>query len=186
MARTVPPDVLDVFLSPRVSEDLESSYRLHAGVCLALARRLLQDSHHAEDAVQEAFLELWSHPDRRDETRSSTRSWLLMLTHRRAVDRIRREERRRSDPLGPDQDWADERPDTQLLAIGSIQGAALVPLLVLLSAVQREAVVLTYWGGHSQQEVAALTGVPHGTVKSRVRSGVAHLRVLMGEPVRAT
>lgn len=131
--------------------------------------------------MQEAFLELWSHPDRCDRTQSSTRSWLLMLTHRRAVDRIRREQLRRSDTLGPDHDQADDRPETPLLAIGSIQGAALVSLLLQLSDVQREAVVLIYWGGHSQREVAALTGVPLGTVKSRVQSGIHQLRRLMGE-----
>lgn len=72
---------------------LELLYERHATACLTRARAVLRDTNHAEDAVQEAFLVLWRNADRYDAQQCSVRSWLLMLTHRKAVDRARKEQR---------------------------------------------------------------------------------------------
>ena len=137
---------------------------------------VLRDAHYAEDAVQEAFFDLWRSRARFDAGLSSVRSWLLMLTYRRAVDRVRSKQRRRTSELGPENDFPDDRsgPDAQVitaLLAGHAQAA-----LATLPPTQREALVLAYWGGYTQREIASLTKTPFGTVKSRMHAGMRELR----------
>ena len=158
------------------SQGLEHLYAAHAGCCLALARSILVDPHHAEDAVQEAFIDLWRHPERFDAQRSSVRAWLLLLTHRRAVDRVRSEQRRKTLALLPrDDTYDDGRPDPEAQAITALVGDATRGALAALSAAKREALVLAYWGGYTQREIAAMTSTPIGTVKSRMHAAMKDL-----------
>ena len=156
---------------------LEELYANHGGSCLALARSILIDPHHAEDAVQEAFLDLWRHPERFDAQQSSARSWLLLLTHRKAVDRVRSEERRKTSALavGDDDAYEDERPGPEAQAITVLVGDRTREALAALPAAKREALVLAYWGGYTQREIAALTSTPIGTVKSRMYTAMKDL-----------
>ena len=125
---------------------LEALYQRHGGACLAHARRVVIDSHLAQDMVQEAFLELWRHASRFDGQRSSTRTWLIMLTHRRSIDRVRSEQRRRTQELTPGQDRADgRRPEDHAVVTGL--GEAARQALASLSPARREVIVLAYWGG---------------------------------------
>ena len=103
---------------------LEALYRRHGGACLAHARRVVVDDHLAQDVVQEAFLDLWRHASRFDSQRSSARTWLLMLTHRRSVDRVRSEQRRRSEELTPDGDRADGQRSPESHAVVAALGEA--------------------------------------------------------------
>ena len=154
---------------------LERLYARHGGACLALARQVLVDAHYAEDAVQEAFLHLWRHAGAFDGTRSSARTWLVMLTRARAIDRVRYEQRRTTSALAADHDRPDERPGPDVQAITAALARQTVAVLAVLPAVQREALVLAYWGGYTQREVAAITGAPLGTVKTRMRAALAAL-----------
>lgn len=155
---------------------LEELYTNHAGSCLALARSILVDPHHAEDAVQEAFLDLWRHPARFDQGQSSVRSWLLLLTHRKAVDRVRCEQRRKTSVLVPADDaHEDERAGPESQAITALAGDRTRDALAALPTAQREALVLAYWGGYTQREIAALTSTPIGTVKSRMYTAMKDL-----------
>ena len=162
---------------------LEELYANHGGSCLALARSIVVDPHHAEDAVQEAFLDLWRHPDRFDSEQSSARSWLLLLTHRKSVDRVRSEQRRKTSALVPDDDaYEDERPGPEAQALTALVGDRTREALAALPPAKREALVLAYWGGYTQREIAALTATPIGTVKSRMYTAMKELGAsLLGE-----
>ena len=158
---------------------LEALYRRHGGACLAHARRVVIDDHLAQDVVQEAFLELWRHASRFDGQRSSARTWLIMLTHRRSVDRVRSGERRRTEELTPDRDRADGRRGPQDHAIVAALGDAARQALDALAPAKREVIVLAYWGGLTQNEIAQRTGTPLGTVKTRTAAAMRELRPLI-------
>lgn len=154
---------------------LEALYERYAASCLRHARSILVDQHHAEDAVQEAYLELWRHAGRFDPRRSSVRSWLLMLTHRRAVDRVRVEQRRQTCLLTPELDPVDDGLGPGEQALVALAGEQARQALERLTPRKRQAIVLAYWGGYTQREIAALTRTPIGTVKTRLRSALQDL-----------
>jgi RNA polymerase sigma factor (sigma-70 family) len=157
------------------TEALEGLYAQHAGPCLQRARSILVDPHHAEDAVQEAFLDLWRNAGHFVGSRSCVRSWLLMLTHRKAVDRVRAEQRRRTWTLTDGLDPVDERPGPEAQAQALLLGRQTRAALATLSAPQRQAVVLAFWGGYTQREIAGLTQTPIGTIKSRMHCALKDL-----------
>ena len=152
----------------------------HRPACLAVAVRVLRDRHLAEDAVQEALLDAWRLRGAYDADRGSSQTWLLMLTHRRAVDRVRREQRAglpvATVELLLPADPADAPGELAWLAQ---RARALHAALPLLPAPQREIVVLAYFAGHSQSEIAQVVGIPLGTVKSRTTAAMRTLRVLL-------
>jgi RNA polymerase sigma-70 factor (ECF subfamily) len=159
---------------------LAELYDRYGRVAWGLALRILRDEALAEDAVQEAFLTLWRTAARFVPERSSARTWILTLVHRRAVDLVRREERRRAEPLEsaiePSVGAADE--DAWLrLERGRVQDA-----LHRLPDREREALELAYYGGFTQSELAQRLGEPLGTIKSRMFTGLARLRELLAEP----
>jgi RNA polymerase sigma-70 factor (ECF subfamily) len=146
-----------------------------------LALRILSDEGLAEDAVQEAFLALWRTAPRFVPERGKASTWILTLVHRRAVDLVRREERRRADGLdqAPEQvarDLVDEEAWLRL------QRERVQAALRKLPDQQREAIELAYYGGFTQSELAERLGQPLGTIKSRMFTGLARLRELLGEP----
>lgn len=138
---------------------------------LALARRLLGDHGLAEDVVQEVFLACWRNPAAYDPGRGTFGSWLLAMVHHKAVDAVRREEsqRRRLAAVG---EWvaahAASSPDVADDVADRMAGLQVRRALEKLPAGQREAIVLTYWGGYTQLQIAERTGVPLGTVKTRI------------------
>ncbi len=165
---------------------LAEAYRRHAPAVFGLARRVTGDPGEAEDVTQEIFVRLWDRPDRFDPTRGSLRTFLLTSAHSRAVDavrarasRLRREEReaRRTAAAGYDVDreaWDLVVADHVARAMGTLPEA------------EREAIELAYFGGHTYREVADLLTAPEGTVKSRIRKGLAHLRQLMTSETEVT
>lgn len=158
---------------------LEGLYKSHARSCLCLARSVLVDTHHAEDAVQEAYLDLWRHADRFDASRSTVRAWLLMLTHRKAVDRVRMEQRRSTTPLHAEHDRPDDGPGPAMQAVARLLAEEAREAVAALEPVKREALVLAYWGGYTQREIAVLTDTPLGTVKSRMHTALRDLPRLL-------
>jgi RNA polymerase sigma-70 factor, ECF subfamily len=155
-------------------------YRRHGGAVWSLARRVCRDHDLAEEVTQTVFAELWSRPQRFDATRGRMRTWLLTQAHARSVDAIRSEEarRRRHDreaQLNPTIDHGFEAAvDTSTLA-DHVRRA-----VDQLHPDERDAIQLAYFGGHSYREAAALLGAPEGTVKSRIRAGLEHLRRALG------
>jgi RNA polymerase sigma-70 factor (ECF subfamily) len=149
----------------------------------SLARRICGDDGIAEDVVQEAFLALWRDPQRFDSAKGNFGSWMLTLVHHKAVDAVRRESatRRRTVPAADSGDeWnAPPGPGADQAALGAVLAGEVRSALGRLPDEQREALALAYYGGYTQREVAAITGVPIGTVKSRMFTGVQRLRRLL-------
>ena len=149
-----------------------------------LAYRILRDEALAEDAVQEAFLGLWRGAGSFIPERAKASTWILTLVHRRAVDLVRREQRRRAEPI-------EGAPEP---AVGSAEEAAWLRLdrervqdaLAQLPDQQREAIELAYYGGYTQSELAERLGQPLGTIKSRMFSGLTRLRELLDEGTERT
>jgi RNA polymerase sigma factor (sigma-70 family) len=153
-------------------------YDRHGRVAYGLARRILRDDGLAEDAVQEAFMSVWRGAARFVPERAKASTWLLTLVHRRAVDLVRREERRRAEPL----DAAAERAEVDETPWLRLERDRVRAALMQLPDSQREAIELAYYGGFTQTELADRLGQPVGTIKSRMFAGLARLRELLGEP----
>jgi RNA polymerase sigma factor (sigma-70 family) len=158
---------------------LAELYDRFGRVAYGLALRIVRDATLAEDAVQDAFLAAWRTAVSFDPGRGKTSTWLLTLVHRRAVDVVRREERRRADPLERDPISGSESTD-ETAAVRE-QRRAVQSALSQLPPDQRQALELAYYGGLSQSELAERLGVPVGTVKSRMFAALAKLRDLLGE-----
>lgn len=149
-----------------------------------LALRILRDPSLAEDAVQDAFLAVWRTATAYRPDRAKASTWLLTLVHRRAVDLVRREERRRADPLDETFEPADSgRTDDE--AATREERRRVQAALAGLAPDQRQALELAYYGGLSQSEIAERLGVPLGTVKSRMFSGLGRLRDSLGGGISA-
>ena len=162
---------------------LAELYRRFGRLAYGLSFRILRDDALAQDAVQEAFLGVWRAAGRFTAERSKPSTWLLTLVHRRAVDLVRREERRRTEPLRPESEFAGaEAADEAELAT---RRQTIREALRQLPAEQREAIELAYYGGYTQSELAERLGQPLGTIKSRMFTGLARLRDTLGEDARA-
>jgi RNA polymerase sigma-70 factor (ECF subfamily) len=170
-----------VALAARSDESaLGELYDRFGPVCYGLARRVLRDAALAEDAVQETFLAVWRGASRFNGERGSARSWILTLAHRRAVDLVRREERRRAQPL-PEQEPTGGEPGADEAVWLRLERVRVQGALRLLPDQQRETIELAYFGGFTQSELAERLGQPLGTIKSRMFAGLARLRELLDE-----
>jgi RNA polymerase sigma-70 factor (ECF subfamily) len=150
----------------------------------ALARRILADDTLAEDVLQDVFLSVWRDPGAFDGRRGSFSSWLMAMVHHKAVDAVRREEsQRRRQTLAGD-DLALRAPmatyDVAEEAEARAEAERVRSALGDLPDSQREALTLAYYGGYTQREVAALTGAPLGTVKTRMLAGMRRLKEGLG------
>ena len=158
--------------------DLYDRFRRPA---FGLARRILADDALAEDVLQEVFLGVWRDPGAFDRERASFAAWLMAAVHHKAVDTVRRESQRRrraraeTELAAPtaDRDVEDE-------AEGRMVSRRVRTALGQLPEAQREALTLGYYGGFTQREVAALTGAPLGTVRTRMLAGMRRLREELG------
>ena len=159
---------------------LAELYDRYGRPAYGLALRILRDEALAEDAVQEAFLAIWRTAPRYVPERGKASTWILTLVHRRAVDLVRREQRRRTDTLeaAPEPGAGDAGEEAWL----RLQRERVQTALKQLPDQQREALELAYYGGFSQSELAERLGQPLGTIKSRMFAGLAQLRELLGEP----
>jgi RNA polymerase sigma-70 factor (ECF subfamily) len=156
-------------------------YDRYGRVAYGLALRILRDEALAEDAVQDAFLAIWRGAARFLPERGKASTWILTLVHRRAVDVVRREERRRTEALetaeSPDPAGSSEDIAWLRLERDRVRSA-----LEQLPDAQREAIELAYYGGFTQSELADRLGQPLGTIKSRMFAGLSTLHELLSEP----
>lgn len=165
---------------------LEALYDRYGRAAYSLARRILTEETLAQDVVQEVFLSLWRDARRFDAGRGTVATYLLSMTHHRAVDVVRREENlrrwRTSDEgleLAPD---PKARVEDEVEA--SERRAEVRAALKDLPDPQRQALLLAYFGGYTQREVAALVGVPLGTVKTRMAAGMRKMKEALSDAGR--
>lgn len=165
-------------------EDRDAFARLYdmlSARVFGLIVRVLVDRAQSEEVLQEVFLEIWQSASRFRTARGQGRAWVLTIAHRRAVDRVRaaqasvdRDHRAGIRDLSSSPAGVEETVELR------IEGRRVARALAALPEAQREAITLAYYGGYSQSEVAALTGAPLGTIKTRMRDGLTRLRKEMG------
>jgi RNA polymerase sigma factor (sigma-70 family) len=158
---------------------LAELYDRFGAVAYGVALRILRDPALAQDAVQDAFLAAWRTAAAFDPRRGNASTWLLTLVHRRAVDLVRREERRRADVLDESTPVASGDSTDEAAEVRA-ERRAVQAALQQLPRDQREALELAYYGGLTQSQLADRLGIPLGTVKSRVFAALAALRDLLG------
>lgn len=152
-------------------------YDLVSGRVYGLCLRIVRDPAQAEEVAQEVLVEVWRTATRFDERRGSALAWITTIAHRRAVDRVRsaqaagdRERRAAAEAAEPDYDSVAEA------ATGRLEHRQVRRCLKTLTELQRQAVTLAYYGGHTYRQVASLLDAAVPTVKSRIRDGLIKLR----------
>ena len=165
---------------------LEALYDRYGRAAYSLARRILTEETLAQDVVQEVFLSLWRDARRFDAGRGTVATYLLSMTHHRAVDVVRREENLRR--WRTSDEGLELAPDPKARVEDEVEAgerrAEVRAALGELPAAQREALLLAYFGGYTQREVAALVGVPLGTVKTRMAAGMRKMKEALSDAGR--
>jgi RNA polymerase sigma-70 factor, ECF subfamily len=154
-------------------------YDRTAGQVLGVVLAVVRDPAQSEEVVQEVLLDVWRSASRFDPALGSASAWMMTLAHRRAVDRVRSEQKaaereRRAASSGVAYDEVVEVVETRL------DRERVRRCLDSLTELQRESVMLAYYGGYTYREVAELLGVAIGTVKTRMRDGLIRLRDCLG------
>jgi len=154
-------------------------YDRTAGQVLGLVRAIVRDPAQSEEVAQEVLLDVWRSASRFDAELGSAAAWVMTLAHRRAVDRVRAEQKAAEREM---------RVASSAVAYDEVAEAVEARLdrervrrcLGSLTELQRESVTLAYYGGYTYREVAGLLGVAIGTVKTRMRDGLIRLRDCLG------
>jgi RNA polymerase sigma-70 factor (ECF subfamily) len=178
------PTTQDELLGRVAQGDQEAFSQLYdelAPRVLGLVRRLLRDNAQSEEVTQEIFLEVWQNAARYDPSKGGASTWIMTMTHRRAVDRVRASQssRDRDTKIGIRDYDADYDNVAETVQV-RIEHERVQKAMLRLTELQRQAVSLAYYGGYSQSEVATMLSVPIGTVKTRLRDGMIRLRDELG------
>jgi RNA polymerase sigma-70 factor (ECF subfamily) len=142
--------------------------------------KVVRDPAQSEEVTQEAFIELWRLAPRYDASRGSVRSWAATVAHRRAIDRVRSEQAARDRTEREAQKRAAPVVDVAEQVVAGLEGTRVRKALGRLTEMQRQAVELAYFGGHTYREVSMLLNVAEGTIKTRIRDGMIRLRDELG------
>jgi RNA polymerase sigma-70 factor, ECF subfamily len=149
----------------------------------AVIRGVLRDPAQAEEVAQEVLLEIWLVAFRYDATRGHAKAWVLTIARRRAIDRVRSaaaaEARERRTATMP---YLDQVSD---IVEDILEREQLRRCLGALSTLQREAIMLTFYDGYTNLQVASVLRVPLGTAKTRIRDGLIKLRYIMADAAAA-
>ena len=158
---------------------LREVYREHAPLVLGLAERVLGNTALAEDVMQDVFVRLWEQPERFDPARGRLRSYLLAMTHSRAVERVRAEESLRRRHAAAEREPAEKPNDPARVAeVRDVEESVRAALAELADA-QRIPIEMAYFDGMSYRQVAIELGEAEGTVKYRIRVGMQKLRAAL-------
>jgi RNA polymerase sigma-70 factor (ECF subfamily) len=145
---------------------LKALYERHSNALHRFLHYRLRDSFEASDVVQEVFLEIWR-TGGRFEGRATPRTWIFSIARNKAVDRMRRRAREVVAPE-PGVEIADEAPDPESVLAATRDAARLRACIAKLSDAHRSAIHLAYYEDLPYGEIAAIEGVPVGTVKTRI------------------
>jgi RNA polymerase sigma-70 factor, ECF subfamily len=184
-ARGGPPSLEELLASAALGNEqaFAQLYDLTSSRVYGMVLRVIRDAAQAAEVTQDVYLEVWRQSARFEATRSGVLPWLLMIAHRRAVDRVRSAQ----SSIVRDSRYADltaERPYdnvSEQVEI-TIEAQRVRKVLNELTDAQREAVSLAYFGGYTHSEVAELLHLPLGTVKTRIRDGLIRIRDALGVP----
>lgn len=155
----------------------EAVYDLIAAPVFGVIRAVLRDRGQSEEVTQDVLTEIWRTAARFDPGRGSAMAWVTTIAHRRAVDRVRAEQKTAERQLRAAAADAVIAYDEVAEAVqASLDRQRVRRCLGSLTGLQRESLTLAYYGGHSYRQVAALLGVPSGTVSTRMRDGLIRLR----------
>lgn len=151
----------------------------YGGLVWSLARRMLNNSDDAEDAVQEIFVDVWKNAERFDDEQASETTFIAMIARRRIIDRIRYSKRR----LSPDslEDVIHEPANTFDVSLQtSVEAEEAAKAIQTLRPEQQEVLQLSIVHGLSHQEISERIGMPLGTVKTHARRGILQAREVLG------
>ena len=183
-ARRDESDRLRILLRRIAAEDAEAFaefYDLTGARVYGLVLRVLRDPGFSEETTQEVYLQVWKSAATYDPQRGSPLSWLMTLTHRRAVDRVRAEQSHTDRETAYEvRNRSGEFDEVTEEVTRRAERRAVLDCLHTLTEIQRESVTLAYYGGRSYREVATELGVAVPTVKSRIRDGLTRLRGCLG------
>ena len=165
---------LMVLVAEGEQQALETLYERIARIVFSLAWRMLGSRQIAEEVVQEVFLKVWRGASSFHLERGSVSQWLLSICHHRAVDELRRDGRTPDwNPLDPDSyAGAEEEDHADLL----VERDSIRQALESLPGEQKQVIVMAYFQGMTQTEIAEALELPLGTVKTRMRSGLQKLK----------
>jgi len=170
------------------SEDdaLGELYDRYSGMLRALARRILGDGGEAEDVLQEGFLQIWRQAPRYDPSRSSVSTWMSLIVRSRAIDRLRtrRVVERTAQSAQQEESVRHTSPRGERNVLDQERAGRLREELGKLPAEQRQVLELAFYGGQTQSEIAAQTGIPLGTVKTRTLLAMKKLRKALRDEIR--
>ena len=154
-------------------EAFAAIYDRYSRPVYSLGWRLLGDVQAAQEVTQEVFEAIWRSARAFAPGRGNVRTWILALAHHKSVDAMRRQRVRAAEPLS---EFHEDDADVVAQALRRVEGDEVRSALAGLSEAQRTVVVLAYYGGYTQQEIARRLGIPLGTVKTRIRDGLLRLR----------
>jgi len=157
----------------------EEVYDQLAGPVLGMVRRVVRDLAQSEEVMQEVLLELWRTASRFDRDKGSAVSWVMTIAHRRAIDRVRSEQKSAERELRAASAQIDYDEVTETVE-ATLDRERVRRCMGSLTELQRESVTLAYYGSYTYDEVAGLLGVATGTVKTRMRDGLIRLRDCLG------
>lgn len=152
-------------------------YDRNSGRVLALLIRLLRDRRDADDVLQETFWQIWRTAATFDAGRANPVAWMLLIARSRAIDALRRQNRRPMSELNHEP--ATQRDPAHQLQTQELS-ATVHQALSRLGDDQRQAIQLSFYNGLSHQEIANELSIPLGTAKTRIRQGMLKLRDLLG------
>jgi RNA polymerase sigma-70 factor (ECF subfamily) len=166
------------------NDALGALYDAHARIVFGLAKRILGKQEDAEEVVQDVFAQVWRDATKYEAGRATVAGWLVMLARTRAIDKLRARKARPDldqahDPVPILQASLSKSLTPEALALTSAEAARVGAALGGLPAEQRTFIDLAYFEGLSQSEIAAATGTPLGTVKTRMRTALHTLRAAL-------
>ncbi len=171
---------LITLISNGEKEALDVFYNRHARSVFSLARYMLRDTTLAEEATQDIFVNLWLKASSYNPQRGKPKAWFMSIAHHRIIDLIRARKRHLQSTNEVSHELLDLHPSsgpgTEELAYRNLARETIIKALASLPSEQREVLVLAYFEGYSQSEIASKLGQPLGTVKTRVRLGMQKLR----------
>ncbi|GIU82258.1 MAG: RNA polymerase sigma factor [Pyrinomonadaceae bacterium] len=158
---------------------VEECINVYGGLVWALARKMCPSREDAEDAVQEIFIDIWKNAERFDETQSSEATFIAMIARRRLIDRIRKNKRQISTEAIEDLTKEPSESFNEQIH-NSIEAKKVIEAFAQLRPQQKQVLHLAVFHGLSHQEIAKVTGMPIGTVKSHARRGLMKVREVLG------